>query len=79
LSQEEEGGFIPDLPRFESEEAELRWILNELHQDYQRKIQPIIKRLQKIDAARPFPPVNVGSVDTLNMQQIREMLARYRK
>lgn len=79
MSQEEEGGFIPDLPRFTTEEAELRWMLNELHQDYLRKIAPIVKRLQKIDAARPFPPVNVGSVDEMNMQQIREMLARYRK
>ncbi|WP_244832363.1 hypothetical protein [Caballeronia sp. TF1N1] len=75
----QEGEFIPNLPRFESEEQELRWILNELHKDYQKKIQPIVKRLQKIDAARPLPPVNTGSVDQMNMQQIRELLARYRK
>jgi hypothetical protein len=79
MTEPEEEGFIPDLHRFETEEQELRWMLNELHKDYQKKIQPIVKRLQKIDAARPFPPVNIGSVDQLNMQQIRELLARYRK
>jgi len=70
---------IENIPRFETEEQELRWILNELHRDHQRRIAPIIKRLSKIDAAKPLPPVNVSPYDESNMQQIREILARFRK
>jgi|KBSMisStandDraft_5_1062788.scaffolds.fasta_scaffold6649242_1 hypothetical protein len=73
----DEEGFIPDLPRFVNEEQELRWILTELHKDHQRKIEPIILRLSKIDAAKPLPPVD--SPYDANMEQLRKLLQQYKK
>lgn len=70
---------IENIPRFETEEQELRWILNELHREYQRKVAPILKRLSKIDAAKPLPPVNVSDYDYFNQQQLNQLLEQFRK
>jgi hypothetical protein len=70
---------IENIPRFETEEQELRWILNELHREYQRKVAPILKRLSKIDAAKPLPPVNVSDYDHFNQQQLNQLLEQFRK
>jgi hypothetical protein len=70
---------IENIPRFESEEQELRWILNELHKEYQRKIQPIVKRLSKIDAARPLPPLIVSDYDKYNQQALQQLLDKFRQ
>ncbi|MDR5839358.1 hypothetical protein [Caballeronia sp. LZ034LL] len=70
---------LENIPRFENEEQELRWILNELHKDYQRRIAPILKRLSKIDAAKPLPPVDVSDYDMFNLTQLQQLLAKFRK
>jgi hypothetical protein len=70
---------IENIPRFETEEQELRWILEALHKEYRRKVAPILKRLSKIDAARPLPPVNISDIDYLNQQQLNALLDKFRK
>jgi hypothetical protein len=70
---------IENIPRFETEEQELRWILNELHRDYQRRIAPILKRLQKIDAAKPLPPVDVSDIDAFNRQSLQALLDKFKR
>jgi hypothetical protein len=55
---------IENIPRFESEEEELRSLLQELHEDHQRRITPIIRRLYEID---------------VNRQQLDQLLARFKR
>lgn len=53
---------LEDIPRFENEEQELRWLLTELHSEYQDKIAPIVKRLTLLEARKP--PVKSFIIDT---------------
>jgi hypothetical protein len=70
---------IENIPRFETEEQELRWILNELHRDYQRRIAPIIKRLNKIDAAKPLPPLIISDYDKFNQHALQQLLDKFKR
>lgn len=67
---------LEDIPRFESEEQELRWLLTEMHREYQDKIAPIVKRLAEIEARKPPVKTFVLDTDRISREQLNSLLKR---